>query len=466
MKSISALFICCQLVLTSIAQVSPQSLDWQGGIVGISIVDVSNGEQQLEYNATSNLALASATKVFTTALIYENQLSNQRFKTSIGYTGSITSGALQGDLVISCSGDPTLGGRLGPEPYAMHSAIVKALRDKGIREIHGDIVFENNSHSGVTIPRQWIWEDIANYYGAVAKPFNYRENTYLLHLASSSSGDTVKVLETEPALQGVAFSSQCVAANIRSDKAYIFFEPGSQVRTVHGKIPANRSKFTIKGSIQNPDQVFAEELKLEFMRHYINFFGNVRATSTVSNKTSLVTWESESMHEIATLTNQVSHNLYAEALGRYTAQHLSTKTDYDAQVAWLNAALIKHFQLLKEQVNLHDFCGLSRGNIMSANNATRLLLAMNASDHSKSFQSSLSISGENGTLAYFFKDPEYKGKVIGKTGSMQGVQSLMGYIRSASGKTFAFCILVNNFTGNRSTIRNNISLLLKPYLSK
>jgi len=59
------------------------------------------------------------------------------------------------------------------------------------------------------------------------------------------------------------------------------------------------------------------------------------------------------------------------------------------------------------------------------------------------WRETLPVAGEDGTLANHFRDSPLKGKMRAKTGTLKEVNSLCGYLTTASGKTLAFSILVN-----------------------
>jgi serine-type D-Ala-D-Ala carboxypeptidase/endopeptidase (penicillin-binding protein 4) len=93
-------------------------------------------------------------------------------------------------------------------------------------------------------------------------------------------------------------------------------------------------------------------------------------------------------------------------------------------------------------VHLADGSGLSHANRTTAGALARLLAAAAADPGiAKPLAGALSVAGANGTLAR--RLPALRGRVLGKSGTLDGVSALAGYVTGASGRRFAFAVLMN-----------------------
>lgn len=90
-----------------------------------------------------------------------------------------------------------------------------------------------------------------------------------------------------------------------------------------------------------------------------------------------------------------------------------------------------------------DGSGLSRNNRAKPSTFVTLLKGMYTNDDSGLFYNSLPIAGVNGTLRNRFRDTPIQGRVHAKTGTLQGVRALSGYLENANYGTIAFSIVVN-----------------------
>jgi serine-type D-Ala-D-Ala carboxypeptidase/endopeptidase (penicillin-binding protein 4) len=90
-----------------------------------------------------------------------------------------------------------------------------------------------------------------------------------------------------------------------------------------------------------------------------------------------------------------------------------------------------------------DGSGLSRSNRAEPITFVNLLKGMSGTPGNKIFYDSLSIAGMNGTLSKRMTNPFLEGKVHAKTGTLQGVKTLSGYLDNANYGKIVFSIMVN-----------------------
>jgi len=90
-----------------------------------------------------------------------------------------------------------------------------------------------------------------------------------------------------------------------------------------------------------------------------------------------------------------------------------------------------------------DGSGLSRNNRAKPSTFVELLKEMYIRDETGLFYNSLSVAGVSGTLRHRFRDTPVQGKVHAKTGTLNGVKALSGYLENVNYGTIAFSIVVN-----------------------
>ena len=87
--------------------------------------------------------------------------------------------------------------------------------------------------------------------------------------------------------------------------------------------------------------------------------------------------------------------------------------------------------------------GLSRITRISAGSMAQLLMDAARSPYTAEFQAGLPLGGQDGTLRRRFTETE-EGRVRMKTGTLNGVSALAGYVRSSSGRSLAVVSIVNH----------------------
>jgi len=110
----------------------------------------------------------------------------------------------------------------------------------------------------------------------------------------------------------------------------------------------------------------------------------------------------------------------------------------------------------ESQFYIDDGSGLSRQNELSAYAITKVFLSIYNSDNWELYKDSLAVGGVDGTIARYFKEEKYKGKILGKTGYISGVRSFSGLCITGQGD-YIFSILANNTNGRTRGVINDIA---------
>ena len=71
---------------------------------------------------------------------------------------------------------------------------------------------------------------------------------------------------------------------------------------------------------------------------------------------------------------------------------------------------------------------------------------MRKGPHFQAFYRSLPIAGVDGTIRNRMRDTRAQGNVHAKTGTLNMVRSLSGYVTTADGRMLLFSLLANHFT--------------------
>ena len=425
--------------------------------VSVLISDMATGKIVCQHRPNNTATPASTMKVITTATALELLGSDFRFTTELLIDGAITTdGQLNGNLHIHGTGDPTLGSKHLGNPDFLNewaNALIKA----GIKQIDGKILPDADFFDTEGINPYWIWEDMGNYYAPGIYGISYLDNTYELVFQSGAPGSTPKIIDIIPPMPDLVFNNHMKSTAIKRDSAYIYGALRSHVRSIYGAIPANRSRFSVKGDIPNPDSLLAVHFTEKLQEKGIKITGSIRANN--GKKRVIHTHLSPPLREIITEINVRSNNHYAEHLFRYLGAN-------DRGIGTSTAAIqrIKSFWQQKglpvEQLFMKDGCGLSPLNAVSAEFFVELLTYMQInSQYADVFKASLPVAGVNGTVSGLLKNTPLQGKVHAKSGSITYVRAYVGYI-DRNGKNYTFAVLVNNANGTSSQVVKKIEELL------
>lgn len=435
-------------------------------------IDIMSGEVIAEKNPDLSLLSASVMKMVTTATALEVLGPAHRFSTVIEYDGAIdSSGTLNGNLYIKGGGDPTLGSHKFESYYYKELFWTKwadAVKKAGIDSINGSVVGDARIFTEDCVPLTWQWNDIGNYYGAGPCGLSIYDNICFYYFKSGKAGEQTTLLRTDPVIRDLKVDNQVLAANIRSDQAYIFGSAFSGQRSVRGSIPAGRDEFEVKGSLPDPAFQCADDFSKVLKSAGIGCakepqsMRRLRISGALSElpRSKVAAFQSPTVLEIVNVTNSISFNLYAEHL--FYQIGLKKKRRGDADAA--SDAVIEF--LASKGINtsgmfIADGSGLSRKNGVTARCLVELLkYKKTQSADSLLFYNSLPIAGVSGTMRNFCKGTAADGNLRAKSGYIDRVRSYAGYVETKSKRKVAFAILINNYSCSASEAKVAIEKIL------
>lgn len=447
------------LLILSILSSTPELQDAN---VATLVYDYQTGDTIDAYRANCVIPPASTIKLLTTATIVDHLGSDYQIATPITYSGHIQDSILYGNLYIEGRGDPTLGSRyVGDSLLLQHWA--EKVHNAGIRSINGSIIADISYFDSEAINPSWLWQDIGNYYAPGIQSLSYKDNTMKITMKSGSVGSIAEVINTDPHIPKMQFESSTRCENISYDGAYVHGMPYSYYRYIVGKIPANRSTFTIKGDLPNPALSLAEDFANRLKCNGISIKGDVsfikQQAANKNSRTLLFQNNSAPLSEIIRHTNHKSDNLYAEMLFRI----LGTTQDEPSTINQ-STYFIRNYWKEKgvdlSNARIMDGCGLAPQDAISPSMFIQLLRYMYESPNKESFIASLPCSGKSGTLKSFLKNTSLHGRVYAKSGTIGGTKNYAGYIFLPDGRVWIFAVMINSANCSSRTMQNAIEKYL------
>ncbi|MCQ2960538.1 MAG: D-alanyl-D-alanine carboxypeptidase/D-alanyl-D-alanine-endopeptidase [Bacteroidales bacterium] len=452
-KIVVAFILFIQCVITSYAQNEMQkSIDTYCNneknffytSVAVSVRDLESEKIIAEYNANRSMTPASIVKLYTSAAALSMLGDDFRFKTTIGYTGSIDkNGTLTGDVVVIGGGDPTTGSKFFPSTKSFIDTIVKTVTDAGILKIRGRVVIDCSLYKDEkeSIPKTWLFDDYGKEYAAGVFPVSFQDNIYQISIKTGNKGEITGLTdstETNITLTESASEDSTILLHSNAD---------DQLVKITGYLPPNRNEYVVRSAMPSPPDVLGMELHQAFFKKgLVQYTHEYRISKKSVNVNVLKEIYSPQLQYIVGIMNYYSSNNYAEHLVKYLGyKEKGSGTFSDGAVT-----VISYFKKLGVKSGgtaIYDGSGLSRTNLINANHMSEFLVKEYAAAGGKnsSFYRSLPTSGRTGTLRSFPFSSNLVDKIHAKTGSMTGVRNMAGYMETKSGKMVSFCVMFNGF---------------------
>lgn len=451
---LASLFVCSNLLhaqtvqerLSKAVEKLQQDPQLKHAILGVSVVKTETGETVFELNAQTGLAPASCQKTITSAAAMELLGPAYRYATTLGYNGTINNGSLNGNLILTGSGDPTLGSWRydSTRNDQQFARLIGFAKDKGISKIEGQLIGYNKWETE-TVPGGWIWDDMGNYYGSGTTSLNWHENQYDLVLRSGANiGDKVSIVETRPRLYEVNLQSEVKAAAKGSgDNANIYLSPYSFTGIVRGTIPVDEKGFVISGSFPDPPLqcVALFESKLDSAKMKPLSFAT--STNEAPAFETLGTLYSPSLDSINYFFMKRSVNFYGETLVKTIAFEKTGIGSTDKGLA-----IIKNFWKEKgidpSALHMLDGSGLSPQNRVTVDALVKVL----------------QFAKSRPWFNYYYDALPLYNQMKLKSGTIGGAKSFAGYHTAKDGTGYTVAIIVNNFDGSAGEVVKKMFLVL------
>ncbi|PTQ94070.1 D-alanyl-D-alanine carboxypeptidase/D-alanyl-D-alanine-endopeptidase (penicillin-binding protein 4) [Mucilaginibacter yixingensis] len=423
--------------------------------LSLTVLDAQTGEVVFTGNPDVGLAPASTLKTVTAITSFYVLGKDFQYQTQLGYNGHIDAdGTLTGDIIIKGAGDPTLGSwrwenTKEPNILAMMTA---AIRQAGIKKVNGRIIGDESVFGSQSIPEGWIQQDMGNYYGAGTSGLCWRENQFDIKLSTGAVGSKVGIAHTVPAMPYYQFKSELtmVGDNSGGDNAYVYLPVGNNTVYLRGTYGGGDARKSIAAALPDPAFDAAFRLNDTLIKLGISVSNGPESVNTLTNKNQpvpaitgkLTTISSPTLSKMVYWMDQKSINLYAEQLLKTLALKLG-KTPSTSDGADFVHDFWKARGIDPNSLNTIDGSGLSPGNRVTTQSMARILQSAKKEPWFADFYESL---------------PLYNNMKM-KSGTINNGLAFAGY-QTHGGKQLCFSIIVNNYNGSASAMRQKLFRVL------
>lgn len=417
---------------------------------GWIIRDLMSGEVVVEHNANVLFHPASCTKIVTTVAAFRVFGSDMRFVTRFYLDEGRA--AQPPDLYWYASGDP----KIVPETFTSIATELRTLllKRKLPMEI-GDLIIDDSLFTQQVLAPGYEQkpEDDSAYRspnGGVGFQFNRFSVTFK---PSKKVGDPPAV-SINPPIDYFQVMNTAKTTSRGKERLSLFARANPESQTmsleVKGQIPLRNRSVSVRRRIADPLRFSGESLLYFLQKNGIKSKGSVRRGKLKEGLEASITHRSPPMRDLIKDVNAYSNNFMAEQLllamglkvrgfGGWVEGALVVKSILDAEIG------IKGYQY-------HNGSGLFGETSMSPHMITEVLIYAHKQSEGK-FGDLLAEPGRPGTLKHRFKSLP-RGALSAKTGTLDQVSTLCGYLTSRQGRRLVFCFMMNDYRVETSSIRS------------
>ena len=398
------------------------------------------------FNAGKPMNPASAVKTITTFAALESLGPAFTWQTELYALGPIENGVLRGDLLVKGGGDPFL-------VEDQLRGMLKSLQRAGVERIQGNLVLDGSYFDPSVTGDELIDNQAGRAYNTrpSAVIANFQAMTFYFY--PHPNGQDV-IIHSDPRLPNVKITNRLRLVN-RSCGGYqrgisYNLNPEDPTEVIFdGSFPSRCSRYQMVREVLNaPDYTFGLFTTL-WNELGGTLEGGLRVGAVPDDLEPIVVWNSVPLGDVIKSINKYSNNVMTRhLLLTLGAEVLGPPATVDKGIeAMKNYLELK--SLDSTQLSLDNGAGLSRDTRVTTDLMTGLLQSAWASPYMPEFVASLPINGLDGTMRNRVRGTTMSGRMHVKTGSLDEVAAVAGFVYSQSNTIYTVVGIVNHELADR-----------------
>jgi serine-type D-Ala-D-Ala carboxypeptidase/endopeptidase (penicillin-binding protein 4) len=431
------------------AGIPPQS-------VAVYVQAVDGDAPTISHNVDKSMNPASVMKLVTTHAALDLLTPTYRWKTEVYRDGSLQNGVLNGNLIIKGSGDPSFKAQ-------EFWRLLMTLQQAGVQNINGNLVIDKSLFAQRVGPRKTFDDETWRAYNAEPSAFLVNGRNTSFRFIATESGVNVS---PEFALNEVQVVNQMrrvegACGDWRSRFGYtVKANNNGAVVTFTGVFSPDCGERYLELSVLNDEQYAFYTFKKLWRELGGQFNGELKVQELPVGAVKLLEQLSDPLGYVIRDINKWSNNLMArQLLLTLGVEKIGTPaTEAKGATAVTNWLAGKSLQFA--ELNIENGSGLSRTERISAGHLGQLLVSAYNSPVMPEFMASLPILALDGTVQKRLKDTPAQGRAHLKTGSLDGVSTIAGYMMNQENKRYVMVMFVNHPNAAASKAAQDILIQL------
>ena len=407
--------------------------------ISIVVQAVDEPEPRLTLNASLPRNPASTIKLVTTWTALDLLGPTHTWNTRVYALGPVKDGVLEGDLLIKGYGDPYL-------VLEDFWKLLGEIRRQGIRDIRGRLLIDDSHFATDEADPAAFDGDGLRLYNTLPNALMVNFQSFDFELDPDPASGKVGI-RSVPALPNLRITNRVrpVTGACKGNAPNIIMETDWPEHIIFsGTLPFTCRHYQLPRSAMTAQTYTYGVFKSLWSQWGGTLNGTVGRATVPDGERPVVTWPSRPLAEVLRPLNKWSNNLMSRMLLYSLAE---TRFDPPLTRQQGTDALLQHLSrrgLDTSVLVVDNGAGLSRDTRVSARFMVDLLRLAWRSPTMPEFIASLAISGQDGTMRKRLRNRHKAGRMHLKTGSLDEVSAVAGYVHTDDGRIFAVSLLINH----------------------
>src|SRR4051812_3671520 len=424
--------------------------------VAFQVESLDDGQVIYSRNPDELLNPASNTKLVTAATGLLRLGPEYRFSTDYLSDRPMQRGRI-GTLYVKGRGDPSV-------TTERLDGLVADLWHRGVRSV-GEIVLDDSFFDREEFGPGWEQEASDKAWAAGVGALSLNHNAIAIYITPADRVGARARVEVEPDARDyfvIDNRAATVRANGRRKLRPHTSPEGERTRlVVDGRIPLRAESMVLYRRVGDPAFYYGQTLKMLLKQRGIRVAsGRIRRGAAPATAVLIQAYDSPELGEIIRDMNKVSSNFIAEMIVKTLGAELKGTPGSWPKGLEVEEDLLAELGIPRGTYVLRNGSGLNDTNRFTARQLATLLQAVwKRFPVAAEFVSSLGIAARDGTMRLRMEGTDAAGRLRAKTGTLERVTALSGYVQSLGGERFVFSVLVNDWAGKSAPVISSIDRL-------
>ncbi|UCD29776.1 MAG: D-alanyl-D-alanine carboxypeptidase/D-alanyl-D-alanine-endopeptidase, partial [Planctomycetota bacterium] len=368
-------------------------------------------------------------------------------------------GLWKDNLVVIGSGDPSVGdpvlARMAKESItAAFVQWAKRLKAAGVTTIQGELLVDDFIFDQEYVHPSWRQQqkNLQKWYTAPVGGLNFNDNCIDVVIKPAKVLSQPAIVSLIPDIPWVQLDNSSKTTT-KGEPIVVRRGTGPIQISVSGPVSKpNTAQNPLSVTVTDPGLFFANTCRHVLKQEGITINGAIRRQRVqmpggiLPRDFKVIATYERRLDDVIRRMNKRSQNMFAEAalktLGAYVVRDNLPGVGSFAGGRAAVLEFLKSISVLSEGVVIDDGSGLSHSNRVTPKMITTILGYMDRHSRRSIWWSSLAEAGDQeGSMRRRLKD--LKGKVFAKTGHINGVSALSGYVLGPADRRYAFSVICN-----------------------
>jgi D-alanyl-D-alanine carboxypeptidase/D-alanyl-D-alanine-endopeptidase (penicillin-binding protein 4) len=407
----------------------------------IKVVSLDTKEVIFERDSKLLMRPASNMKLVTSSSALGVLGKDYQFRTQVLADTTLSDGTLHGNLYLKGLGNPDLA-------TADLDSLASLVKLRGVKSVEWSVIADVSFFDDIYWGYGWNWDDEPYSYAPFLTPLSVNDNCVSVSVSPGDSIGGPARVSIEPPTSYVTVLNR--ARTVRDTVSHPLlvtrlFKEHLNTILVEGEIRVSANTIQRDISVWKPE-LYAATLFTESLRRKGITVAREPATGTTPKFAHEVASLAHGLDSTIVNMNKVSDNLSAELILKTLGTTVPGAPGSSQGGVFAANRFLSTLGIDTSRINITDGSGLSYHDLLTAEMICQLLEGMSRqADLFPLFRQSLPIAGVDGTLRNRMKRTPAEGNLRAKTGTISGVSSLSGYVKTLDGETLAFSMTMQNF---------------------